>query len=93
VRNIAKRLKTHFQNGPIYFLNGPFSKKLNIFGSNECGKVRPWIRISFKRLSCSSLSEQTMKNLMKRLKTHFQNGPIYFKFGSFPQKRNILGGE
>jgi hypothetical protein len=32
VRNIAKRLKTHLQNGLIYFLGKPFPQKLNIFG-------------------------------------------------------------
>jgi hypothetical protein len=32
VRNLAKRLKTHLHNGSIYFPNGSFPKKLNIFG-------------------------------------------------------------
>jgi hypothetical protein len=32
VRNHAKRLKTHFQNGSIYFPSEPFSPKCNILG-------------------------------------------------------------
>jgi hypothetical protein len=32
-----------------------------------------------------------VKNLVKRLKTHFQNGSIYFPRGLFPPKRNIFG--
>jgi hypothetical protein len=73
-------------------LNRPLPQKLNIFGSNHCRKVRPQIHISFKRLSCGLLFDQMVKNLAKRLKTHFQNGRIYFPSRSFPQKRNILGG-
>ena len=92
VRNIYKRLKIHFQNGSIYFSHGLFPQKLNIFWSNLCRKVRPRIRISFRRLSCGSLSEQTVKNIAKWLKTHFQNGPIYFLSGLFIPKCNILGG-
>jgi hypothetical protein len=33
-----------------------------------------------------------VKNLAKRLETHFQNGLIYFQHEAFPKKRNILGG-
>jgi hypothetical protein len=92
MRNLSKRLKTHFQNGSIYFFRGSFPKKHNIFGSNHCRKVQPQIRVSFKRLSRGLLSEKTVKNLTKRLKTHFQNGPIYLPCESFLKKRNILGG-
>jgi hypothetical protein len=51
-----------------------------------------WIHINFKRLSCGLLSNKIMKNIAKWLKNHFQNGSIYFPFGSFPKKGNILGG-
>jgi hypothetical protein len=37
------------------------------------------------------LSEKTVRNFSKWLKTHLQNGSIYFSRGSFPQKVNILG--
>ena len=49
------------------------------------------IHITFRRWSCDLLSEQTVRNLAKKLKTHFQNGLIYFFRGPFPPKRNILG--
>jgi hypothetical protein len=92
VRNLAIQLKTHFQNGSIYFFHGSFPQKITIFGSNHYRKVRPWIHISFRRLSCGLVYEQTVKNLAKRLKTHFQNGSIYLLFEPFPKKCNILGG-
>jgi hypothetical protein len=33
VKNLAKRLKTHLQNGSIYFSRELFHKKLNILGA------------------------------------------------------------
>jgi hypothetical protein len=32
VRNLGKRLKTHLQNGSIYFSRVPFPQKVNILG-------------------------------------------------------------
>jgi hypothetical protein len=68
-----------------------FPPKRNILGAMNVERYdHRFISVSGGYLG--SLSEQTVKNLAKRLKNHFQNGPIYFHCGPFPKKRNILGG-
>jgi hypothetical protein len=91
VRNLTKRLKTHFQNGSISFSNWSFPPKRNILGAMNVERYGQRF-MSVLGVSCGLLSEQTVRNIVKWLKTHFSNGSFKYFGGPFTPKCNILGG-